>query len=383
MEPDVTDFAPREQAQPASASEAQATPRSRWRTRRQIAALVSFGVAVAAAVSFALTPSPYVIEQPGPVFDTLGSTEVDGDAVPLISIADRVTYPTDGSLDMLTVNLVGNPESRLSWLSVGTAWFRAGATLLPIDAVFPPEQTSTQREAQNKAEFIDSQQEAIAAALGYLGENVVQHVAVADVATGTPAAGILRSGDELVRAAGSPVTSVARLRELIASGNGKPVQIEYQRAGVTASAKITPTKSSDGRWVIGIAAATKFDFPFAVTIQLNNVGGPSAGMMFALGIIDKLTPGALTGGVRWAGTGTIDASGAVGPIGGIRQKMVGARSGGARYMLAPADNCDEVVGHIPAGLDVFRVSTLSDAVKTISTVAHGGDISQLPRCTAG
>ena len=93
----------------------------------------------------------------------------------------------------------------------------------------------------------------------------------------------------------------------------------------------------------------KFKFPFDVKISLDKVGGPSAGMMFALGIVDTVTPGDLTGGKHVAGTGTITPDGAVGPIGGIGQKMVGARSGGATMFLAPAANCDDVVGHIPDG----------------------------------
>ncbi len=119
-----------------------------------------------------------------------------------------------------------------------------------------------------------------------------------------------------------------------------------------------------------------------MTIQLDNVGGPSAGMMFALGIVDQLTPGELNGGENVAGTGTIDAEGTVGPIGGIRQKLYGARDAGAEYFLAPAANCDEVVGHVPDGLQVIRTGTLEESLDALSVIAEGGDVASLPTCTA-
>jgi PDZ domain-containing protein len=126
--------------------------------------------------------------------------------------------------------------------------------------------------------------------------------------------------------------------------------------------------------------STAYEFPFEVDIQLDDVGGPSAGMMFALGIMDKLEEGSLTGGEAIAGTGTIDASGTVGPIGGIRQKLFGAERAGAEYFLAPADNCDEVRGHVPDGLRVFAVKTLDDALAALGAVSSGGDLDALPAC---
>ena len=96
------------------------------------------------------------------------------------------------------------------------------------------------------------------------------------------------------------------------------------------------TKELDGHPVIGVEVQQGYKFPFPITITVGNIGGPSAGMMFALGIIDKLTPMNLTGGKFIAGTGEITASGEVEPIGGIQQKMVGARDAGATVFLTPA-----------------------------------------------
>jgi PDZ domain-containing protein len=151
--------------------------------------------------------------------------------------------------------------------------------------------------------------------------------------------------------------------------------------GVEITPELDTTDGVD-TWLIGITLTTEYDFPIDVTIQLDNVGGPSAGMMFALGIVDELTPGEMTGGNDIAGTGTIDAAGTVGPIGGIRQKLYGAVDAGADYFLAPASNCDEVVGHVPDGLQVISTSTLEDSLHALEVIANGGDVDALPTCTA-
>jgi PDZ domain-containing protein len=142
----------------------------------------------------------------------------------------------------------------------------------------------------------------------------------------------------------------------------------------------TTTTSSDGRTVLGVGLDPQFQFPVAVSFGTKDVGGPSAGMMFALGIYDLLTPGARTGGMKVAGTGTIDSRGEVGPIGGIQQKLVGARRAGARWFLAPASNCNEVVGHVPDGLRVVRTSTLHESRLAVEAIAAGRGQS-LPSCT--
>ena len=117
-------------------------------------------------------------------------------------------------------------------------------------------------------------------------------------------------------------------------------------------------------------------------LWLGGVGGPSGGLMFTLGIIDKALPDSLTGGKNIAGTGTIDASGAVGPIGGIAFKMIAASRAGDRFFLAPEENCDEVIGHIPAGLQVIPVSNVDDALAALTVIANDGNVAKLPVCSA-
>ncbi len=134
-----------------------------------------------------------------------------------------------------------------------------------------------------------------------------------------------------------------------------------------------------GRTALGVLLGLDHDFPVTVTVSAGDVGGPSAGLMFALGIYDKLTPGALTGKHDIAGTGTIDEAGAVGPIGGIQQKLVGARESGADSFLAPAGNCGQVRGHVPEGLQVYKVTSFADARAAVQGIASGRTAT-LARC---
>ena len=357
--------------------------------RRVIAGWIAIAVAVVLGLVLALVPAPFVIEQPGPVFNTLGTDQQVGaapskDAKELISIPDKKTYPTSGSLDLLTVSVVGNPDQRPTWFEIAAAWFQPSKAVLPLDTVFPPGTTTEQSNAENAALMVDSQQDAIAAALNQLGYTFPENVAVKQLIKGTPAAEVLKVGDEITSVNGEKISSVQELRDAVkANGTSKPAELGILRDGAASTVSITPTESQ-GQVVLGIGAGMDYTFPFDVKIQLNDVGGPSAGQMFALGIMDKLTPESLNGGKRVAGTGTIDNTGQIGPIGGIRQKMYAARdTGKAAYFLAPASNCDEVTGHIPAGLKVFAVKTLSDSLKVLQAVRDGSSTAGLPTCPAG
>jgi PDZ domain-containing protein len=360
----------------------EATPAQR---RRSWGVTLLIG-SVMLAVVCAAAPSAYAIEQPGPWFDTLGTVSIPASSgtttdssglktkVPLISIAGTQTYPTTGELDLLTVSVRGSQQSTPSWLDVMPAWFDASKAVVPVDALYPKGETTEQRNAQNAVQMVNSQQDAIAAALTHLGYAVAAGVSVEAFSPTSPAEGVLQVGDIITAFAGTQVDSVDELRQAIkASGAGTPATVVFLRAGTPSEATVTPITSGDSV-VIGISAKAHYSFPFEVTIRLDDVGGPSAGMMFALGIIDKLTPEDLTQGYHFAGTGTIDAAGDVGPIGGIRQKLYGARNSGASYFLAPASNCSEVVGHIPDGLTVFSVETLDQALAVLAFVGeHGTD----------
>lgn len=334
-------------------------------------------------------PSPYVIELPGPVFNTLGSQSVGSGTsarhVRLIQISGHRTYPTSGSLDMLTVSIDGTATQRPSWLTVIRALLTPSEAVIPASAVYPPGLTTQQVDKADQAQMAGSQQSAIAAALIHAGYSVPSMLTVTQVENGSAASGVMKQGDIIESVNGTSLTTnsdTTVLRDLVAkNGAGTPARIVVKRDGADIPVTVTPTLS-DGTPLLGVVVAERFRFPFHVSIQLQNVGGPSAGMMFALGIIDTITPGPLNGGKHVAGTGTITANGQVGPIGGIRQKMFGAKAAGATVFLAPVRNCNEVVGHIPAGLDVYAVSTLNQAVHDLTTIAAGKSTARLARCSS-
>lgn len=353
------------------------------RSRSRRAGWLLLAVTLFGLFGMAVLPSPYVIERPGPVFDTLGTVQLDGADVPLIMIPTEPTYPTEGSLSLLTVNVVGNPENRPSWFEVARAWLDPQQSIVPLESVFPSGISTDDRREQSRVDMVNSQQEAIAAALRALGEPYESRLYVVEPQQGGASEGVLEADDVILSANGVAVKDVTALRAVIAAnGTASPVSLGIERDGQERTVEVTPRLSETEPRVplIGVLVAGEYEFPFEVEIELSSVGGPSAGMMFALGIVDKLTPGSLAGGAEVAGTGTIAADGTVGPIGGIVQKMYGAAGAGAEYFLSPAENCGEVAGNVPEGLEVFSVATLDDALGVLQTIAAEGDLGDLARC---
>lgn len=344
--------------------------------------IIALAIALVCLAALTFLPTGYVIQQPGPVYNTLGTaTGADGTAVPLIEVEGAETFDTTGALDLTTVQVVGNRERTPTWLELIGAWFDRSRAVVPLDSVFPAGQTSEQRTEQNAQLMVDSQHEATVAALRELGYEVDSRVRIHSLPEGSPAEGVLQADDVVTAANGQPISDVTQLRDIIQQGGGAPVALTIERGGAEQTVEVSPVYSEDdSAWQIGVSTILDYDFPVQVTIQLDNVGGPSAGLMFALGIIDTMTPDELNGGRQVAGTGTITADGVVGPIGGIRQKLYGARGAGAEYFLAPEANCDEVVGHIPSGLRVFSVADLDDAITALDAVRDGGDLDALPAC---
>lgn len=346
--------------------------------------IVALAVALVCLATLTFLPTGYVIQQPGPVYNTLGTaTGEDGTAVPLIEVEGAESYETSGALDLTTVQVVGNRERTPTWLELIGAWFDRSRAVVPLDSVFPVGQTNEQRTEQNAQMMVDSQHEATVAALRELGYTVDSRVRIHSLPEGSAAEGVLEPDDVVLAADGQRISDVDELRAIIQKADGAPVSLTIERDGTEQTVSVTPTyNEDDSAWQIGVSTILDYDFPVQVTIQLDNVGGPSAGLMFALGIIDTMTPDNLNGGREVAGTGTITADGVVGPIGGIRQKLYGARGAGAEIFLAPQQNCDEVVGHIPDGLRVFSVEDLDDAITVLDAVRDDGDLNALPTCTA-
>jgi PDZ domain-containing protein len=323
---------------------------------------------------------PYAVMSPGPINNVLGTTtHTDGTTTDLIAISGHESYPTTGTLDFTTVRINGGPGYPVNVWSVLGAWLDPRQDVYPVDVIFPPQQTADQVQQENTAEMVDSQQEATAVALREAGFTVTEKVSIAAVSADAPSGTTFHTGDVLVSIGGTDVTSADTARAAIQKATpGSTVDVVVDRGGTKVALK-AKSGASGGRTILGVVLKIDFQFPFSVTIDAGNVGGPSAGLMFSLGIYDKVTNGALTGGQNIAGTGTIDSSGKVGPIGGIRQKLVGARQGGASYFLAPADNCDEVRGAVPDGLQAVRVATFDDAKAAVDKIAAGNP-QGLPAC---
>jgi PDZ domain-containing protein len=337
-------------------------------------ASAAFLVVVLSAVA-ALLPVPYVAESPGPTTNTLG--KVGG--TELIQIEGRKTYPDKGNLDLTTVSVLGGPRQRLDLVTALRDWVDRTVAVIPEEQVFPPGSTAKQVEQQSSAEMKESQDSATTAALRSLGIPVKTRVAVGELSKGSPADGKLRVDDVITAVDGTPVTSGAELRSLITKRKpGEPVTLTVDRAGKPVSVTIT-TGNDGGRPIVGIATRDEADYPFKVQIGLRDVGGPSAGLMFALGIVDKLTPGSLTGGRHVAGTGTIDGDGRVGAIGGIPQKMIGAKRSGATIFLAPAENCAEAARNVPDGLKLVKVTSLDSAKASLDKLRKDPN-AEVPSC---
>jgi PDZ domain-containing protein len=343
-------------------------------SRRSLTLIISALATVIAIAIAVLVPVPYVILQPGPTLNTLGK---DSAGKPLITIVGHPTYPTTGNLNMVTVSYQGGPGTNLNVFQALRAWLDPSQAVVPESELFPPGQTAQQTQAQDTAQMASSQELATAAAFTALHIPYQTKVAVLETVPGYPASKVLKPGDIIEAVNGKPVTSQQSLSTLITQHPaGTVLTLKILRAGKPQTVQVA-TKNSGGTPVIGIQVQEQYSFPFTVKISVGDIGGPSAGMMFALGIIDKLTSDNLTGGKFIAGTGEITASGQVQPIGGIQQKMVGARDAGATVFLAPAANCSDVVGAVPAGLKIVKVSTLSQAMTDLEELKAGKPV---PSC---
>jgi len=343
-------------------------------SRRSLTLLIaSVGTAVAIAVSV-LVPVPYVILGPGPTLNTLGK---DSSGRPLITISGRTSYPTSGHLNMVTVSYQGCQGNRFNIFTALVAWLNPHEAVVPETEICPAGQTQKQTQEQDTQEMTSSQQTATAAALTQLHIPFSTQVVVVKPEKGFPAYGVLKAGDVITEVDGQPVTSQAVLTKLIsAHPAGSTLTLTITRDGQSRQVQVG-TKESGGHPVMGVQIGGQFKFPFQVKISVGDIGGPSAGLMFALGIIDKLTKMNLTGGKFIAGTGEIEPSGKVDPIGGIQQKMIGARNAGATIFLTPAANCADTKGAVPAGLRLVKVSTLNQAVTDLQSLKSGEPV---PSC---
>ena len=322
---------------------------------------------IALLVGGSQLPVPYAELGPGPTLDTLG---VDQGGKKIIQITGRAEDETDGHLNLTTVSV----RDRLDLLAAMRGWLDPERAVVPREEIFPPGQTQQETDEKNTRDFVTSQDSAELAALAYLR---LTEVVVSSVEAGSPSYRKLAEKDVITSVQGTEVRTVTELGKVLTeTAPGSTVTVGYERAGRAGTTQVTTARGEDEagatRAVLGVGVTLASTAPFKVKIALDDrIGGPSAGLMFALGILEKLEPEDLTGGRFIAGTGQIDVSGTVGPIGGIPLKLIAAKAKGATVFLVPAGNCAEAVRRPPAGLQLVKVGSLGDAVDALRALEAG------------
>lgn len=313
---------------------------------------------------------PYAAEGPGPTFDTLG--EVDGE--PVVDIEGAETLDTGGKLNMTTVSVRTN-------MTLGQAlgrWIATDDTIVPVEQIMPPDLDEDQVREFNQQAFVASEASATVAAMHYLDRPTT--VVVHDVMEGSASEGLLQPEDLITAVAGEKVETPKEVQDAVrAKTPGETIEVTVERDGNerTESVELGENPHEKGQPMLGILMTSEPAGGISVNYNLNDIGGPSAGMMFSLAVIDKLTPGALNGGKFVAGTGTINEDGEVGPIGGITHKIRAAEDDGAELFLAPGGNCDAVTRVDTEHMTVAKVDNLAEAVQAMEDFAAGRDV---PAC---
>lgn len=335
------------------------------------------GLAASALIAvLTVLPAAYAIGGAGPTFDTLG--EVDGE--PLVTIEGAPTYDSTGELRLTTVSVSRAGSQPFTLGRVLAGWASPRQYVVPEEQVFGTPDQEQQVEEQAQVDWVTSQESATVSALEALGVEVPATLTVKGTAPESHADGLLLEDDVIVAVDGEDVASFTALADAVGSrAPGDPIEVTVLRDDAEVTETFATIDDGTGASVIGVYVDPRFDLPVDVSVAIDSVGGPSAGLMFSLGIMDKLTPEDELNGALIAGTGTMSAAGDVGPIGGIRMKMYGALDDGADWFLAPVENCADVRGNIPAGLTVVAVDTLDQAYDAIVRIGQG-DTAGLPSC---
>jgi Lon-like protease len=350
-------------------------------SRRTTAILTGVGLVLVIIVLAVRSPVPFVTLEPGPTVDVL--SRIDGK--PVVRVEERRTYDTDGSLQLVTVS-ESTAEHRVGLLEAMSAWWRPSMTLIPREIAFPEQTTNDNERAASAAQMVSSQDTAVAAALRQLGYDLETFPVVAGITPGGPAEGELEVRDRVLAIAGTSTPDVDAVYDAVGQVEpGSEVVVEVRRKGELqrVSVKTAASPEDPKRALIGVFPATGYRFPFDVSVGIGEgIGGPSAGLVFALAIYDRLTPGSLMDGRTIAGTGTIDPEGKVGGIGGVQQKILGAARDGATLFLLPPDNCEAAIAASvdPDEIALVPAATLADAIEAVETHADNPD-ADLPRCT--
>lgn len=310
---------------------------------------------------------PYAAEGVGPSIDTLGTVK----GTEVVAVEGARTYPTAGQLNMTTVAV----RSNMTLAQATARWLFTDDTLVPIEQIFPPGKSQEEVQEVNQAAFSTSEASATVAALNHLGRPM--RVTVAGVLDGAPAGDHLRAGDVIERVGETSVDKPGQVRDLIGErAPGDEVTVAVRRGGEQVEETVTlgEDPQEPGRARLGVLMGSESADGVRVDYNLSDIGGPSAGMIFSLAVVDKLSEGELTGGKFVAGTGTIAEDGTVGPIGGIKHKVRAASDLGAELFLAPAANCREALAGNNGSTVIASVETLDDAIAAMSDFAAGREV---------
>lgn len=337
----------------------------------------SLSVAILFAIVVGLVPVPFLKLSPGPMYNTIGT--VDGKE--MISITETKTYPVTGELNMTTVTERGGPYGGLTLPEAYWGWLHPNEIVAPVELFYVPGTTQQEAQEEGAADFTSSQSLAIAASLGYLDIPLTTNVQVSRTIQDGPSWQKLFPGDFIRSLNGKPITKPEQLPPLVRPMKpGSTAKFKIERGGkpMTVDVVVGENPRNPNWGYAGLTSRAEFEGPFPISFGVEGVGGPSAGLMFSLGIIDKLTEDNLANGGKVAGTGTIDPLGGVGPIGGITQKLYAARDQGMEIFLAPADNCESVREANVEDLNVVKVTSLAEAVDALKKWRAGD--TKLPRC---
>ena len=345
--------------------------------QRLIAALVAVPVVLGLLLAAALAPLPYVIYRPGLTVDVLGQQE---DGQEIVQVEGAESYPHEGQLRMTTVTVTPPKPARVNLLELMSAWVSGQNAVVPYDNVYRPDETQEENDQEGAAQMTGSQNAAVGVALTELGYDI-RAVRVADVAPDGPAADVLGQGDVITEVDGERTEDPEELIAAVGEAPpGEPVELTLSVSDGDREVQVTP-EVVDGENRIGISIAPTFTrFPVDVQVGIPpQISGPSAGLIFSLAIYDTMTPGSLVGDHTVAGTGEIFDDGSVGPIGGIDQKIAGARRDGADLFLVPPDNCADAADAEPGDMKLVLAQTMHDARVAIEDWVEDPD-ADLPSC---
>jgi PDZ domain-containing protein len=347
-------------------------------TRQTWTAFASALLFVGLAVMLVLVPVPFVSWSPGDTRDTLGSVDNE----PIIKVSGIETYSTTGRLDMTVVSTTP-ADARLSLPQALLSYWLPHRDALPRDAVYDPGKSVQQVQDEDAERMETAQDDAVVAALRAKGQPVVERPAVYSVTIGGPAHERLRPGDLVTAVDGEPTRVEKDVRDRIQRHQvGETVIFTVIRAKQEQRVKVITAESTTQSDVpvVGITLGTGYDYAPEISFDLGQqIGGPSAGLVFALAIYDKITDGDLLGGRHVAGTGTITPTGEVGPVGGIQEKIAGAENAGATEFFVPATNCADLVG-LRTDVRLIKVGTLHDAIIAMQVLDTPAAAHPLPSC---